>query len=393
MRVKPRILVVSHAASRNGATILLLHLLQWLRTHTEYELEVLMSGRGELLPEFQAVCKTMVWHDPAVMLEVLPRRLKKAWQTDLGPECLRWRMAGCHYDLVYFNTSSVAAYVPVLAKCAERVLWHIHELEYVLRLTIREDRIKSLFALATRFVTVSESVRHTLVQEFRVAPERLDVVHGFVPLPKLTSEEALSRRLLIRRQLGWPEDACVVGGCGAPGWRKGTDIFLQIARQTSNISGNEGVRFLWVGGGNAGEDEALRFDHDVRGLGLAGRCRIVPNTADVTDYYCAMDVFALSSREDPFPLVMLEAAACSLPMVCFDGAGGGTEFVGEDAGLVAPYLDVAAFAAHIDALHKSPELRRQHGAAAARKVQTCHVVETQGPKMLASIKHCLSGTP
>lgn len=55
MNAKKRILFVSHAATRNGATILLLHLLRWLKKHADYQLEILVNGSGELISEFQSM--------------------------------------------------------------------------------------------------------------------------------------------------------------------------------------------------------------------------------------------------------------------------------------------------------------------------------------------------
>jgi glycosyltransferase involved in cell wall biosynthesis len=222
-----------------------------------------------------------------------------------------------------------------------------------------------------------------------VAPEIVDLVNGFISFPTQAQAEAAAIRLALRRELGWPEGAFVVGGCGTPGWRKGTDVFLQIAQRLCRIPGNGTTRFLWVGGAR-GSEEVLRFQHDASILGLADRCKIVPNTPAATDYYRAMDVFALTSREDPFPLVMLEAAACHLPTVCFEHSGGGPEFVGQEAGLIVPYLDTATFAGALDSLRLAPQLRLKYGATAARRVLQRHVVEAQGPKILASINRCLA---
>lgn len=111
--------------------------------------------------------------------------------------------------------------------------------------------------------------------------------------------------------LGWPEDAFVVGGCGSIGWRKGTDLFLQIAHAINRTKGYEKVRFLWVGG-EIQNQESLEFSHDAYVLGLQ-YCHRIPTTAEVFDFYCAIDIFALTSREDPFPLVMLEAGAHGVP--------------------------------------------------------------------------------
>jgi glycosyltransferase involved in cell wall biosynthesis len=382
---KERILFVSHSAGRNGATILLLQLLRWLRDHTDYRLEVLVNGSGELIRAFQSIGRTTVWRCPTAILTPLSQT---AWSTRLESQLLRLRMIGRSYDLVYFNTSAVASLVPALAGLADRVLWHIHELEYALRNTMSDEQIHQLFPMATRFVAVSNSVGRMLVGRFKVPQDKLDLIHGFVHLPNLSTEEVQLRRREIRRELGWPQDAFVVGGCGALGWRKGTDIFLQITREMLKSTGQDRTRFLWVGGGS--EDEVLRFEHDVRSLGLEKHCQNVSTTAAVMDYYHAMDVFALTSREDPFPLVMLEASACRLPVVCFAESGGGPEFVGDDSGLIAPYLDVPAFAKHLRTLQGSPELSRKFGVAGAEKVRYQYVAEVQGPKLLASIKRCLS---
>lgn len=305
----------------------------------------------------------------------------------LESQLLKLQLRGRFYDLVYLNTSSVASHAPILRRLTGSVLWHIHELEYALRNTMSERQISELFPQVRRFVAVSNSVRDNLVQNFKVPLDKVDLIHEFISVPHVSTEDAQLRRRQIREELGWPQHAFVVGGCGALGWRKGTDVLLQIAEAMLRTAGQDHTRFLWVGGGSV--DEILRFEHDVRSLGLGDRCQYVPTTAAVMDYYHAMDVFALTSREDPFPLVMLEASACGLPVVCFAGSGGGPEFVAGDSGLVARYLDVEAFVKHLQTLQESPDLCRKMGAAGAQKVREHYVVDVQGPKLLASIERSL----
>ena len=389
MKPTKRILFLSHSASRNGATILLLHFLRWLRDKTDYRIEVLVNGSGELLDEFRAVAPTTAWRSPTFLLEAFPRRWRAAWRPRLEAQCLKAFLAGRRYDLVYANTAATWRQVAFLARRTRGLLWHIHELGYALRLTMGEESIRQLFPLAARFIAVSNPVWYALVKEFGVSEQKVDLVHEFVPIPSLSSESRALKRQLIRQRLGWPDTSFVVGGCGSLGWRKGTDVFLQIARKMQMETRDKPIRFLWVGG--AAEDkEMLEYNHDVRALGLQGHCCCVPSTADVLDYYSAMDVFALPSREDPFPLVMLEAGAQGLPVVCFAGSGGAVEFIGQDAGLVAPYLDVQAFAAHLVRLHDDPHLRGGLGAQAARKVRTLYSLEVQAPKLLQSIERCLA---
>jgi glycosyltransferase involved in cell wall biosynthesis len=385
MSLQKRILFVSHSASRNGATILLLHLLRWLKQHTDYQVDVLVNGSGELISELQSIGRTTIWHNPDRVFAMFSQRPSRPW---LESQLLKLQMLGRSYDLIYLNTSSVASHVPVLARLTGSVLWHIHELKYALHKAENEGKLRQLFPLATRFVAVSGSVRDTLVQEFKVPVNKVDLIHGCVPVPFTSTDDAQTRRRRTREELEWPQDAFVVGGCGALGWRKGSDVFLQIAHGVLRSGKNHPTRFVWVGGGSV--DESLQFQHDIRSLGLTDACKYVPATSAVMDYYYAMDVFALTSREDPFPLVMLEASVCHLPIVCFAGSGGGPEFVANDSGLIAPFLDVEAFVKHLQTLQESPGLCHTFGETGAEKVCRQYVVETQGPKIVASIERCLS---
>jgi glycosyltransferase involved in cell wall biosynthesis len=389
-----RILFLCHSASRNGATILLLHLISWLKTKVDWEIEVLMNGRGPMLDEFRAVCKTKVWRSPSVFVNALPQGLKALLDkpvTAFESLCLQALMPGSRYHLIYANTGAIWQQVNVLLKSSPALLWHIHELAYGLRLSIGADNIDRSFKGITKFVAVSKSVRDTLSLEFGVHYDKIDLVHGFVPLPKLSNEERQSRYEQVKNKFGWSQDSFVVGGCGSLGWRKGTDLFLQIANIVCRAKGYEKVRFLWVGGGKH-DKESMEFDYDMNALGLQQYCQRISVTDEVSEYYCAMDVFALTSREDPFPLVMLEAGAYGVPTVCFADSGGGSEFIGDNAGLIAPYLDVAAFAAHIMNLYGDSRLRSRLAKSARKKVQTQHIVESQGPKIMESIMSCLAVT-
>lgn len=73
----------------------------------------------------------------------------------------------------------------------------------------------------------------------------------------------------------------------------------------------------------------LSIDSDVKFLGH------VPNGAS---YFKAFDVFALTSDREPFGMVLLEAMAASVPIICSD-CGGGAEVV-KDAGLLFPFSNI-----------------------------------------------------
>jgi len=53
----------------------------------------------------------------------------------------------------------------------------------------------------------------------------------------------------------------------------------------------------------------------------------------------------MTSREDPFPSVVLHALDAELPVIGFDNAGGFVELLRRDCGILVPYLDTSAMAA------------------------------------------------
>jgi len=129
------------------------------------------------------------------------------------------------------------------------------------------------------------------------------------------------------------------------------------------------LHFLWLGGDERPTEYKLFVDHDIALLGLRTTLSLVAETPDPERYFLAADVFALTSRDDPFPCVVHEAMACALPVVGFSDAGGAGEALAEGCGVLVPYLDVDAMARQILAMIARPADRAAMGAKAERRVR------------------------
>jgi glycosyltransferase involved in cell wall biosynthesis len=103
-------------------------------------------------------------------------------------------------------------------------------------------------------------------------------------------------------------------------------------------------------------------------LGLADRVVFAGVRHDVAAMLGAMDVFVLSSSTECFPIALLEAMASSRPAVC-TSVGGIPEMVEEGVtGYLVPAKDPLALADRVTRLLRSPERRKQFGAAARERV-------------------------
>jgi glycosyltransferase involved in cell wall biosynthesis len=81
-----------------------------------------------------------------------------------------------------------------------------------------------------------------------------------------------------------------------------------------------------------------------------------------------MDIFLMSSWEDPSPVVVLEAMALGRPVVCFQGSGGPPEELA-DTGVVVEDFSPVAMADAIESLAGAPDRRASLGAAARERVR------------------------
>lgn len=375
-----RLLVASHDASRTGAPLALLTFLSWIaRERPEVDVEIVLWRGGALVPAYEAVAAVTVLHPPpgrrslpetveVGLDEVGAHGVSRAITTAR----VRARLRSVEEpDLVFLNGAGSGILLPHLRTTAP-VLAHLHELARGLDLCLPGDLRRRFFDRADRFVAVSQRVADNLVENEGLAPERVTVIHvclperGVVPLPAPV-----------------PPGPPLVASIGAGSWRKGVDLFLLVAAGVRRRVGDQ-VRFAWVG---PLDDEASVLA-DRRGLGLDGILLLPGEVEDPANWYAAMAVFCLTAREDPFPLVAIEAGAAGVPVVTFD-SGGVTELLADGRGSVVAYGDVEAMADRVAAI-----LTAGDGGAAERlaeRVAEHHTPEVMSRRLWAEAEALVDG--
>jgi glycosyltransferase involved in cell wall biosynthesis len=126
------------------------------------------------------------------------------------------------------------------------------------------------------------------------------------------------------------------------------------------------VDFVWVGHWDAkmhNDIETKLFDSPCK-----DRIHFVGYEPETALYHAGSDVYALTSREDPFPSVVLESFDAGVPVVAFSSTGGAASLVEDIGGIAVPTLNVAAFSAAICRLLDSPELSAGLGKTAQEYV-------------------------
>ena len=351
---RPSVVFVSHEASRTGAPIVLLELLTWLRAHTDIEFSIVIGAHGPLDTAFEALGPTFYFADhPA----------------DAVREPLR-AFCGNNVQVLYCNTVAASYYASQLAFLNAEMIFHVHELEGVFR--HYEEAFLAIAPRCKTFIAVSEAVRECIAKRVDLQGREVLVLPPFIaPASEKSGAPSLRSR---------SPDETVIFGCGAVETRKGFDIFCDVA-QRLRASGVRQVRMYWIGSDAHGDLDA-RAEIEERGVGNI--VEWLGPQLNARAFFGQGDMFLLTSREDPFPLVCLEAAEAGLPVLCFDErAGGMHRFVEQDAGVVVPYLDRDAMASAVLDLVRDPQRRKSLGATASRKVRETHYVDQAAPRIAA----------
>ena len=159
-----------------------------------------------------------------------------------------------------------------------------------------------------------------------------------------------------------------------------------LAKLFDELFPNNKVHFVWKG-----MTRSDRLDYDYGKTDLKGKVHLIPNGSDAMLTMACLDIYLLLSREDPYPLVMLEAASLAVPIMCFADTGGGPEFIENDSGMSIPYNNLYAMAAGIQELIENKEKRATMGQAALEKVRLRHNQQDAMGQILAQVYRLLPG--
>jgi glycosyltransferase involved in cell wall biosynthesis len=392
----PRVLFVSHEATRSGAPIMFLHFLRWLRANTSLSFEILLLAGGPLADDFAAVA-------PTTSIEALGRSSASYFEAGIAKagfpkagdrlKVERVQRTVKHlrgFDALYLNSTTSALALRILPEIPPVVFSHIHELDSAFHYWFPEPDRSTMLRTTDWFVACAEVVASNLIGGYGIPRSRVSCHYEFIAPPQVDEQRARA----VRAEIGIPPSTFLVGGSGQVIWRKGADLFIQMAAGVMRARPDLDVQFVWVGGPG---DEPLPIEQDIAGLGLTGRVHYVGEVADPADLFAGLDVFCLPSREDPDPLVMLEAAALGVPIVSFPN-GGVVEFAGdpdpcERRAVIVPYLDIEAMAAGVVDLLEDADARKAVGERGQHRVLNEHTVDVGAAGLYQEILGRLSPAP
>lgn len=318
---KNSIILVSHDGNKQGAEVLLLYIAKWYYEHN-IPLVIISRKHGMIISDF-----TKYGYITVINRKSKIEKFIKKLNNDFD----------CRYVLL--NTIVNGDLTEVFSRNNFKIITAIHELDNTIIQFGLSKNLHSATQYSDYIIFPSQFVKQRIEDNIMkiscqtvCKPQGLFLINESIPADQ--AKEQLKHRYPQIIQ----NDSIIVLGVGFASERKGTDIFFNMAYESYKRHDNH--IFVWIGQNVDKFYEKIRSEKNIENLPNLILPGYIDDANEINIYYHACDIFCLTSREEPFGSVILEAFHAHKPIVAFEKSGGYTDFViNNETGLLAKQYD------------------------------------------------------
>lgn len=229
----------------------------------------------------------------------------------------------------------------------------VNPVYYRSRFQILLDTLFSRFT--TKIIAVSEKVKEYHLNAQTYPSEIFKVIYNGVDEYIFNNS---NNSQLLKKEIGIKNlSAPVIGYIGRLAQQKRPDHFIQILREVSRK--HPDVIGLIVGDGCMRKE----LERDVKELCLTDNVIFIGTRNDIPELLQAMDLLLVTSEQEGFSVVILEAMASGIPVVATD-VGGNAEAIDHNKnGFVHSFGDLSSLSNSVVRLINDQDMRTRFGIA------------------------------
>lgn len=226
------------------------------------------------------------------------------------------------------------------------------------------DRLSEKYV--ERFIVVSDSLKRTLIEERGIPAQRVIKIYNGIELDQYHPDAEYGN---LRKQWGIPEHVPLIGAIGRMVWQKGFEYLIEAI--PAIIKTFPKARILIVGDGPLRE----------RLEALGGRLKVKDNViftgfrSDIKEILAAIDILAIPSLLEGFPMITLEAMAMATPIITTRIDGIVEQILDGEEGILVPPRDPDALAKAIIRVCTDTKSGKTMGLAGRKKAEQEFSVE------------------
>ena len=359
-----RIALLFEYATLNGGERSMLACLDWLRSReTNFEFVAIAPGQGRLAEALAArgielIPWTIAWTDAVRMSRD---------QAEVG---LIQAVHQANPALLHANSLAMGRLAGAIAgRLSIPTSAHLRDILNLSTAAIADLNRNQLL------IAVSQATRDSHVAQ-GLDPDRVVVVRNGLDLVQFQPRPASG---WLHRELQLPDSAILVATIGQIGLRKGQDVLAAAAPEI--VRNVPDIHFLLIGERSSTKAESIEFEQAIERRfaehNLASRLHRLGYRDDIPHVLAEIDLIVHPAHQEPFGRVLLEAAACGVPVVATH-VGGTSEIVVDGlTGCLVPPRDPESLAAAVIGLLLSHDQRRSMShATRARAVSEFDVARS-----------------
>ena len=303
------IAVVTHSMERLGAELVSLNIIKTLKD-IGYSVITITLGSGELEAEF--IENSDIFISNNTPISIITNTLVKN---------------SCHNIICNsVQTGDISFYLGVQGF---NIVSLVHELPNAISSLYAKDRLINHYRYSKKMIFPTEYVKSKILSAYKIADNKnIAIRHQglYNIMVPIDIELAKSH---VESIIGEKIDRPILLGIGNTTSRKGFDIFVETAELIDDAI------FIWVG---RKVDDF--FNKTVKNK-QPNNIFYVDSTSNLTPFYISSTALLITSREDPFPSVVLEAASLNRITIGFRDCGGFQEIL--ENSLLAEKNDIKEF--------------------------------------------------
>jgi glycosyltransferase involved in cell wall biosynthesis len=345
-----KIIVVGHDAHHHGAQLLVLNILKFLKSIFHYKIELIILGTGPLLSKYSEYAN----------IHCLEINDKESIKINNLFSNLKTR----GFDKAIVNTTVSGVLIPFLKKAGIQTITLVHEMPQLLSDYNLKEQASNIARDSDHIVFPAKQVKDGFEQFLGRSLNKSIIRPQGLYMKNILCEEKNKQfyKDQVRKEFSIPLTSKIIMCSGYADSRKGFDLFIDICKKL--IDENSNVYALWVGHGDQKAiNKALENIQEIQLKNFIFTGRV----EEPQRFYLAADVFALTSREDPFPSVVLEALDALTPVVAFKNSGGFEELINRGCGFLAEKENTIEFSEKIKLIFNDVKLA-SHMAECGRNI-------------------------
>ena len=236
--------------------------------------------------------------------------------------------------------------------------------------THRPDILKKFryfLPIVTKFVGVSEDITAWFQERLPFCANKYITIPNGVDTDRFSPDEY--SRALIRRSINVPQDAVVIGTCARMEPVKNLECLIRGFKEAlwrlSSESAFSATNIFLIMIGDGSERKYL--ERLAASLRVHDNCRFSGMVNNTNEWLSAIDIYAMTSKDEGLPLSLMEAMSCGLPVIAND-VGSVSNLIDDNVGRLLNSQGTKELTKAIYDFVRNNELRQSCGEMGRKKI-------------------------